>query len=255
MTNEKLGTLLIGLVSVAVAISFFIFDAIPQDDNYHRFSDTSELLSVPNALNVLSNIPFIVVGFLGLAALHKKVDQTLNIIESNRSAYYILFLGVALVGVGSSYYHLWPNNDTLVWDRVPMTIAFMALFSIIIGEFVSVKAGRTLLVPLLLVGFGSVLYWWFTENNGVGDLRFYAVVQFFPILVIPILLIFFKSKYDGVWGYWALLSTYIVAKLFEECDHQVHEALGFVSGHTIKHLFPALGIYILIFVYRKRSTN
>lgn len=31
------------------------------------------------------------------------------------------FIGVAAVGVGSSYYHLEPNDARLVWDRLPVS--------------------------------------------------------------------------------------------------------------------------------------
>ena len=252
--NEKLGALLIALVCIGVAIGFFMVDPVSQDASYHEFSDTSAFSSIPNTFNVLSNFPFLLVGLMGLAALRREGENSLNIIESNEPAYFILFLGAVLVGIGSSYYHLRPNNETLVWDRIPMTIAFMALYSIVISEFVSEKYGRMCLIPFLLLGVASVLYWSFTESRGVGDLRYYAAVQFLPILTILILLIFFKSKYNSVWGYWLLLCTYLVAKLFEEFDYPVHDAIGVVSGHTIKHVLPAIGLYILIRAYKKRST-
>ena len=118
--------------------------------------------------------------------MYKLGKQPLNILSNNKHSYLFLFLGSILVGLGSGYYHISPNNETLVWDRIPMTVAFMALYSIIISEFVSVKAGRLLLFPLIIIGVCSVIYWQFTEVSGAGDLRFYAVVQFFPILTIPI---------------------------------------------------------------------
>ena len=254
MINEKLGWVLISVVCIVVAVGFVTVAPIAQDAGYHSFSDTDTLIAIPNALNVLSNIPFIFVGVLGLLALRGAPNTSLNIVASNRSAYVILFLGAALVGIGSGYYHLWPSNDTLVWDRIPMTIAFMALYSIIISEFVSEKLGRLCLIPLLLLGIASVLYWWYTESQGVGDLRFYALVQFFPLLTIPLLLLFFRSKYKGVQGYWLLLLTYLAAKLFEEYDLPIHEFIGVVSGHSIKHVLPAIGLYVLINSYRKRDT-
>jgi hypothetical protein len=252
--NEKNGVILIAVISVGVLSIFLMFDAIAQDMRYHNFSDTVAFVSIPNAFNVLSNIPFLIVGIAGLVALGRRGEASLNIVKSSKWSYFFLFLGSALVGIGSSYYHLWPSNETLVWDRIPMTIAFMGLYSIIISEFVSEKLGRLCLVPFLCLGLGSVLYWWFTESRGVGDLRYYAVVQFFPILTIPIILVFFKSKFNGVSGYWLLLMTYIAAKAFETWDSQIHSILGVVSGHSIKHVLPAIGLYLLLRAYRKRST-
>ena len=39
---------------------------IRQDQDYHRFADGRALLGMENAADVLSNIPFIVVGAMGL---------------------------------------------------------------------------------------------------------------------------------------------------------------------------------------------
>ncbi len=251
--NEKNGTIIILSISIAVLIAFFMFDPIGQDNEYHNFSDTMSGMFIPNMLNVLSNIPFLMVGVLGLVALKAEGRGALKILNANYYAYLALFLGAALVGIGSGYYHLWPSNETLVWDRIPMTIAFMGLFSVIISEFISIKLGRICLIPFLCIGLASVLYWRFTEIWGEGDLRYYAVVQFFPILTIPVMLVFFKSNYSCRSGYWVLLATYVAAKLFETFDSQVHGFLGVISGHSIKHILPAMGLYYLIKVYRKRE--
>ncbi len=253
MRNKKTGNALIAIAFISVIVLFFVLDPIAQDLNYHNFSDRSTLLSLPNALNVLSNLPFLFVGAVGLIALRQGGKNALTIVEPLKSSYFFLFLGAALVGFGSSYYHWNPNNETLVWDRIPMTIAFMGLYSIIIAEFISEKLGKALLAPLLIVGISSVLYWSYTESQGAGDLRFYAVVQFFPMLTIPVMLIFFKSKFDNVRGYWLLMLTYLGAKLFERFDHQIHSFLGLMSGHSIKHILPAIGLYILIKAYKNRS--
>lgn len=37
------------------------------------------------------------------------------------------FIGVAAVGIGSSYYHLKPNDARLVWDRLPVSFVVRAL--------------------------------------------------------------------------------------------------------------------------------
>ena len=251
--RDRYGKILIVLMAVVTVCAFFLSDRIPQDIRYHNFSDQRIYLSIPNALNVLSNLPFVIVGCAGLIALLRKKSNTLKIVELNFAAYFVLFWGAALVGLGSGYYHLWPNNETLVWDRLPMTLAFMALYSVIIGEFISEKWGRRLLVPLLCAGVFSVVYWSFTESRGMGDLRFYAVIQFFPIVTIPIMLLCFKAKFTAISGYWVLIGTYIAAKLFEHFDMLVYQALVFVSGHSIKHILPAIGLYFLLKTYSVRT--
>ncbi|MFV2057723.1 MAG: ceramidase domain-containing protein [Thiohalomonadales bacterium] len=248
--KENIGFGLIVFTALLVLGGVLEYGAIAQDVTYHFFSDSREIWFIPNFWNVVSNIPFVIVGYLGLYKL--KHTGKLNVLGKMSSAYILLFFGTLLVGFGSGYYHLAPVNQTLVWDRLPMTIAFMALFSIIISEFISVRSGKALLFPLILVGVLSVIYWHLSEINGEGDLRYYVLVQFYPILSIPVILLCFRSVYTHIQAYWWLLLTYIVAKLFEYLDGEIYDLLGFISGHTLKHVFAALGIYVLLIFYQKR---
>ncbi len=244
MQNNKTGKVLITLFSLLAIIGMFFVKPIPQDLAYHGFSDGNEILGIPNFWNVMSNLPFLIVGVMGLTQLNR-----LEIIKEMGVAYWLLFFGVAMVAFGSGYYHLNPSNHTLVWDRLPMTIAFMSLFSIIISEFIDERKGALLLFPLLIVGVASVFYWQVTD-----DLRFYALVQFLPIILIPLILIIYSSKFTKVSGYWWLLLAYVLAKVLEFYDDQIFELLGgLMSGHAIKHVAAAIGMYILLLSYKKRK--
>ena len=252
LNREKTGFILIFASFLLVLGGVLSNGPIPQDTAYHLFADDRTIGSIPNFWNVITGLPFVLVGLLGLHKL--SITNQLKTINDITIAYTILFTGTLLVGFGSSYYHLHPTNETLTWDRLPMTIAFMALFSIIISEFISIRAGKKLLLPLLLAGILSVIYWHFSELKGAGDLRFYALIQFYPILAIPIILLCFPSRCTHVSAYWWLLLTYIIAKLFEHFDAEVYDAVNYIiSGHSLKHVFPALGMYILITFYGKRE--
>lgn len=248
--NKKLGFLLLAAIIVLAFVGILLSDSIPQDPDYHNFSDQRRILGIPNFWNVISNFPLFLVGIIGLYSAF--FSTRINIITELKISYVLFFLGVTLVSFGSGYYHLLPENDTLVWDRMPMTIAFMALFSVIIGEFVSCKLGKIVLWPLIFFGGLSVLYWSITESNGIGDLRPYILVQFLPLLLIPILLIFFKSKFTNKIGYWFLLLAYLFAKALEYFDGQIYSILTLLSGHTIKHVVAALGVLILLNTYGNR---
>jgi len=251
MKAKITGLLLIIAIAVLSVTGLLLQDPISQDISYHSFSDTRELFSISNFWNVVSNLPFLIVGIIGLYKTTKA--KKLNIIANFKIAYILLYMGVTLVAFGSGYYHLWPDNQTLVWDRLPMTIAFTALFSVIISEFISIAAGRALLLPFIFTGIASVVYWHISESRGAGDLRFYAFVQFFPLLVIPVILTCFRSPYNNVNAYWLLLTTYIAAKAFEHFDYEIYNASEFISGHTLKHVAAALGLYILLVSYERRS--
>src|SRR5215831_1142701 len=158
---------LLVLMAGSLAV-LLVLPRILQNQSYHAFADTRSVLGVPNFWNVVSNIPFMVIGAVGLARCRHDAATT------------IVFAGIFLTGFGSSYYHWSPDDRTLFWDRLPMALAFMAILAGAIGERVSAKAGAILLWPLLAVGVVSLLLWRWS-----GDLRLYGWVQFFPVLILP----------------------------------------------------------------------
>jgi hypothetical protein len=164
----------------------------------------------------------------------------------------VLFAGVGLTGIGSAYYHWAPDNATLFWDRLPMTIAFMAILSSVIAERIDLKAGLRLLWPLLAIGALSTLYWHAGESRGVGDLRPYALVQFGTMVAIPLILWLFPPRYTGTADMVRVIAWYGLAKVFEHFDHGFFQLTG-ISGHTLKHLASAVGAWwILRMVQRRR---
>ena len=231
--KKNIGYILLALVAVLVVSKLLLLAPITQEQSYHNFSDTRACFMIPNCWNVLSNLPFLVVGVLGIYRL-----QFGDIVKKQ---FVVFFIGISLVSLGSAYYHWNPTDETLVWDRLPMTIGFMALFSALVSEFINLEVGKRLLFPGLILGLLSILYW-----VVCNDLSIYLGIQFFPMLSIPVMLIFFRSNYNLHSGYWLLLLAYVIAKIFEIYDHETHHALGFISGHTLKHLFAALGIYMMI---------
>ena len=62
--NWRLWMLLAVLAAITVIV--FLFPAIPQSETYHHFADTRTFAGIPNALDVLSNAFFLIVGLLGV---------------------------------------------------------------------------------------------------------------------------------------------------------------------------------------------
>lgn len=208
---------------------------IAQDSAYHCFSDQRTLLGIPHFWNVASNVPFAIVGILGLIILRSR--RTPGLLPELKPSYLTFFIGAAAIAFGSGYYHLHPTNDTLVWDRLPMTFSFMAFVAIVIGEHFSAVIARRLLVPLILLGIASI-GWWVKS----GDLRLYALVQFLPMLLIPLVLLLYPSRFNKPWLVWMLLAFYAAAKVTEHFDAQIHRQLGGMSGHALKHVLAAIGM-------------
>ena len=156
------------------------------------------------------------------------------------------------VGVGSAYYHWEPNNERHVWDRLPLAVAFMALFAIIIAERIDRRVGMWLFVPLMALGGGTVLYWHWTEVWGRGDLRPYLLVQLYPMLAVPAILLLFPARYSRTADLFGCLAWYAGAKGLELLDSPIYSQGQIVSGHTLKHLVAAVSAYLVLFMIQHR---
>lgn len=237
------------LISVSVIVAAFFIDPIAQDPAYHQFVDRRRFLSIANTLNVVSNLPFVIVGVAGLLFVKR---HGVSVAPHTQGTWMVFFAGVLLTAFGSGYYHLDPNNETLIWDRLPMTIGFMSFVAIVIAEYMSVRYAQLALVPLLVVGAASVFFWAYTESLGRGDLRAYAVVQFVPMLLIPLIIWLYRGRSDlGRYIVW-MIGFYISAKVLEHYDGQVYAAGTLLSGHTLKHVFAALAPASILYGLTRR---
>jgi hypothetical protein len=247
---------LLGVLSVAMLSIAGLAPPVPQPVEYHQFADQREYFGIPNFFNVISNVAFLLVGVTGVLFLTRsgraRVGTTF-IEPGERAPYLVLFVSVALTGLGSAYYHLAPDNDRLMWDRLPMAAAIMALVAPTLAERVSVRAGLQLLPLLVVLGVGSVLHWHWTEQEGAGNLNFYIVVQFYSILVIVLLAKFFPSRYTRGADIYAVIGWYALAKVAEIADHQIYALGNIISGHTAKHLLAAGAAYWILRVLRRRT--
>lgn len=237
--------LLVLAVAAAGIVAAFFLPPIPQDPAYHAFADDRAWLGIANFWNVASNAPFVLVGAYGLGRLARLNEPAL------RPAYGVLCIGVALVGAGSAWYHLAPSTPTLVWDRLPMSVAFMALFAAVIQDRMSPQVGRALLGPLVVIGMASIAWWSATELRGQGDLRPYAVVQFLPLLLMPMMLLLYRGTGLRDGWLWAAIGAYVLAKLAEHFDAAIYSAGGFAGGHSLKHLLAALATLWIVRAFRR----
>jgi hypothetical protein len=241
-----------------MALALWLHGPIEQWASYHHFADVHTLWGIPNATNVLSNLPFLLIGVWGLTALRQLHANRLRHHTTASPSFFawVLFaLAIACTCVGSAWYHWSPNNATLLWDRLPIAWACASLSMALLAERVHPRFGsaRFLFVAMVLATL-SVVWWWWTlapqGNLAGGDLRAYLFVQFLPMLLIP--LVFWMKlpaqhpdAIPASAAWWAL-ALYAVAKLLEVADHAVLETLQLLGGHPLKHLFAAAGAAVLI---------
>jgi len=243
---------LLALLTVAMGVLAADLPPVPQWPSYHKFVDQRAFLGLPSFLNVASNGLFVLVGAAGLHWLLAAGGDAVFLERRERWLYLAFFLGLAMTGVASAWYHLDPVNGRLLWDRLAMTFALMSWLAAIIAERVSVAAGLTLLPALLAAGAASVLYWGATEALGEGDLRPYGMVHFYPALLIPLLILLFPPRYTRGGDALAVLGWYAAALGAELLDRQIFALGGIVSGHTVKHVCAALAACWVLRMLRLR---
>ena len=243
---------LLGGSFILCAIAAVVVPAMPQPLSYHAFADCRTIWSVPNFFNVVSNLPFLVGGAMGLAIIWKGGGAFLD--PREQLPYLVFFLGALLTSAGSAWYHLAPDNPRLVWDRLPMTLGFAGLVAAAAAERANLRLGLRSLWPLLALGAGTVIYWYATERAGAGNVIPYAAYQGWSILVIVLLIFVFPARRysHGALLLWAA-GWYGLAKVFETCDLGIYRLTGgLLSGHTIKHLLAAGAVFAIVRQLRLR---
>jgi hypothetical protein len=252
LISRRAGIGLLLAFTLVVAAAAFFAPRIPQPQSYHNFADQRSWLGIPNFGDVASNLPFAVAGVWGLILLCRRPNQVRFVDPQERWPYLLVFLGLVLTAFGSSYYHLAPDNARLVWDRLPMTLVFMPLVAAVIAERVSVKVGLYLLPILVLTGAGSVILWQLSEAQGAGDLRPYAAVQAYTVLVLPVVLLL-PPRYTRGSDFAVVFGLYVLAKIMETADREAFSVGHIVSGHTLKHLAAGGAGFWILRMLRKRE--
>lgn len=212
--------LAVALLTITALLAVAALPPVPQPEQYHHFADQRAVLGVPHALNVASNLGFLIVGAVGLGRLWRPDSSFADARE--RWPYAVFFVSLVGVGFGSAYYHLAPSHGTLFWDRLPMSLAFMSLLSAVLVERLGPRVGLRLFPWLAAAGPFSVVYWMLSERAGVGDL-----------LVV--------------------LALYATALVAERLDREVFAAGGWISGHSVKHVLAAVAAAWVVRMLRLRS--
>uniref|UniRef100_A0AC35GXC2 Alkaline ceramidase n=1 Tax=Panagrolaimus sp. PS1159 TaxID=55785 RepID=A0AC35GXC2_9BILA len=241
------------IIIVTFILAHLILPRFPQMTSYHNFADDRKVVGIPYFFNVISNLPFLWVGLQGMNLLSSgKIEMDLT----EKNLFNVFFNSVFFAGIGSGFYHLIPNNFTLLFDRLPLTAASMALLSAILADRVSKSLGHKLLFPLLLFGILTALYWEFTEMIGSGDIRSYAFANFLPAILIPLILAKMPKKYSGTHHLWNLVLFFGIARFGEIADGLFYMlTFHIISGHVVKHLALSWGVYQVYQYLKNRKAH
>ena len=238
-------------LTVACALAAVLLPRLAQPLDYHAFADRRGALGIANFLDVASNAGFLLAGIAGLVVI--AVRRSAFEFPAERWPYAVFFVGLLLTSVGSAYYHLAPDNATLFWDRLPMTVAFMGLVSSQVVDRVSIRAGLMLLAPMLVVGAASVIYWQMTERAGEGNMLPYAILQGYTIVVLLLIAVLYPSRYTEARALYYVFAWYVLSKLLESFDGEIYALGHIVSGHTLKHLAAAASGFVVCWALARRT--
>jgi len=238
--------------SVLCLVAALVAPSFPQPTTYHGFGDRHAAFGIPNFADTTSNAGFLIAGLWGLAIVlggRARLEDA-----QERWPWIAFFVGVVLTAFGSAYYHLAPDNERLFWDRLPINIALMALVSAQIVDRISIRAGVALLVPLLLVGAASVVYWRATERAGQGNIVPYVVLQGYAIVILVWLALALRSRYTRGRDIFWIFAWYALAKVLEAFDAPIFRLSGgTISGHTLKHLAATMAALVVCAMLARRT--
>jgi hypothetical protein len=240
---EKYELALLGAVLALLAVAFFA-PAVAQSAHHHHFADQRAWGAIPFAADVLSNLPFLLWGFVGLRLLLQTSRGVGHrAVAASRGLTGLFFAGLVVTAFMSAFYHWQPDNAGLVFDRLGMVVAFAGLMGLSAAGRASARAGELLAAAVLLLGPLSIWVW-----SASGNVLPWAVLQFGGMALV-LCLAWLKPLPGALairWG-WVIL-IYALAKGFELADEAVFAATSqLISGHSLKHVVASLSAWPVVF--------
>jgi hypothetical protein len=232
------------LAITMVAALMLLHGPIAQPAHYHEFADQSLWAGIPHAADVLSNLGFAMVALWGAARLWPQRNHPA--LRNARVGYGLFLMALLLTSIGSTYYHLAPDDWRLVWDRLPIALACSGLLAGVRAQLMPNVHVRVEIVGLTVLALASVMWWYVGQRSGSGDLRPYLLLQAAPLLLIPVWQTIHGPARDDRLCFGLALALYVLAKIAELHDHEIHVLSGQISGHTIKHLAAAAAAWTLV---------
>ncbi len=221
---------------VTVFVLWMIRDRLHFDPAAYsaHLADNNSHFGIPNIWTVITTSGYAYLGAYGLI-------RRSQFPESYRTLGTIFAFAILGTGFGSSYFHYNPNPSTLFWDQLPMSIGFASFAGMVIADRVCVKTGRILGYLLTVVGPWSVWNIYF----GNGETFYYICLQFGTLLFALLVIALTRAAKMKTSLIFFGLIAYVVAKVLETYDGPIFDALGFISGHSLKHIAATIALWAI----------
>ncbi len=202
---------------------------------------------------MLSNAGFALVAIWGWLTLRPR--RASDPLRAGWPGYRLFLIGLFLTAFGSAFYHLAPDNISLIWDRLPIALVCAGLIAGVRGDIQGGSKRGSDVIVLALAAVASVAWWAITERNGAGDLRPYLLLQGLTLILIPLWQAMYRAPRTDRIAFGTAMALYILAKLAEVFDHEIATALGFVTGHTLKHLIATAATAAVVWGLTRRFSQ
>ncbi|HEY8608632.1 MAG TPA: hypothetical protein VIM12_16075 [Noviherbaspirillum sp.] len=211
--------------------------------HYHLFADQRSWLGIPHFADVASNLMFSICGLLGLLRLRAAAPQWLR----DPMLMKLFFFGLLLTGPGSAYYHWAPDEQTIVWDRAAMVVAFAGVVGTFVAQRVTQRIGRLAAVMAVAMGAAGL-----GQGLVAGDLSIYIALQFGGMVGLVAGMAMLRTPDPLPWG--AVIGWYLVAKVLEAADRMVWVLTAqMLSGHTLKHVAAGMAGVMLLQALKQKD--
>ena len=242
------------IITVGAIAIMAVHGRIAQPAHYHEFADRSAALGIHHAGDVFSNAGFALVAIWGWLTLWPR--RASEQLRAGWPGYRLFLIGLFLTAFGSGFYHFAPDNARLIWDRLPIALACAGLIVGVRGDTKPGLKTEIEAIVLALFAVASVAWWVYTDSSGADDLRPYLLLQGLPLVLIPLWQAIHRTPRTDRIAFAAAMLLYVLAKVAEIFDHEIASAVGFVSGHTLKHLIATTATAAVVWgLTRRFSAN
>ena len=222
------------IITVGMIVILALHGRIAQPAHYNEFADQSTASGIPHAADVFSNAGFALVAIWGWLTLRPR--RASDHLRAGWPGYRLFLIGLFLTAFGSAFYHLAPDN-------------------IVRGDiFGGSRTGFDAIV-LGLCAVASVAWWAMSDRNGAGDLRPYLLLQGLALIHIPLWQAIHRAPRTDRIAFGTAMVLYILAKVAEVLDHEIANAFGFVTGHTLKHLIATAATAAIVWGLIRRFSH
>lgn len=218
---------------------------VPQAARYHDFADQRVMAGLHNAMDVLSNLPFLIIGLLGYWLA---VWRAPGVVKASGARLWLtlVFGGLVATAIGSGYYHLAPSDWRVFWDRMGMVPVFAGVLGLAVQSLMPQRAA-VIATAMVLLG-GPVALWVWLQT---GQLLPWALLQGGGMLLLGVLAVWQWRKPVAAphiqWPLAAVVAWYVLAKLLELGDATIWAASAqMVAGHGLKHIAAAMALVPLL---------